>query len=295
MQTDNITRNIEHYDTVYSQVTMNDIVKKVRNLESFLDDATKTDTSWHGFYQGDFANRLKGKKVLELGCGDGLNALIMAALGADVIANDISTESERLIHESATALQLNNIQAVSGNFVDLPFEKHSFDFVVGKAFLHHLTHETESIYLNKVATLLKPNGEARFFEPATNNQTLDTLRWMIPVPGRPSILNRNAFANYKKQDPHPERDNSSEHFVQVGRQFFVDIKIICIGSIERFCRLLPQGQLNRSFRRWAHRIETKLPKWFRYQVARSQLIVYTQPRITSGLTPRAVDSGDSPR
>jgi SAM-dependent methyltransferase len=267
---------------LYSQVKINEILSNVRNLKSFLDNATKTDTSWHGFYQGDFANRLKGKKVLELGCGDGLNCLIMAALGADVIANDISTESEKIICESASALQLNNIQAVSGNFADLPFKKHSFDFVVGKGFLHHLTHETESIYLNKVASLLKPNGEARFFEPATNSQTLDTLRWMIPVPGRPSILNRNAFAEYKKQDPHPERDNSSEHFVQFGKQFFGDVKIIHIGSIERLCRLLPQGKFNRNFRRWAHRIEVKLPKWFRHKAARSQLIIYTSPGATGG-------------
>lgn len=277
MQADITSRNIEHYNSVYDQVDIDKIINKVRNLSSFLDDAIKTDTSWHGFYQGDFANRLKGKKVLEIGCGDGLNALIMATLGADVIANDISTESEKIIYECANTLQLTNIQAVSGDFVDLSFEKYSFDFVVGKAFLHHLTHETESIYLNKIATLLKPNGEARFFEPATNSQTLDILRWMIPVPGRPSILNKNAFAEYKKQDPHPERNNSSAHFVQFGKQYFNDVKIIHIGSIERLCRLLPQGKFNRKFRQWAHRIETKLPKKFRHQAARSQLIIYTRP------------------
>lgn len=277
MSTDNISRNIEHYDSVYNQVKIDQIVSKVRNLKKFLDDATKTDTSWHGLYQGDFANQIKGKKILELGCGDGLNALIMATLGADVIANDISTESENIINKAASALQIFNITPISGNFSDLFFEKSSFDFIVGKAFLHHLTHETESLYLHKVSTLLKSNGEARFFEPATNSQALDKLRWAIPVPGRPSILNRNSFAEYKKRDPHPERDNSSNHFTELGKQYFNNVQIIHIGSIERLCRLLPQGKFNRSFRQWAHRIEVKLPKWFRYKAARSQLIIYTNP------------------
>jgi len=274
---DNTIRNIEHYDSVYSEVKIDGIVNKVRNLESFLDDAIKTDTSWHGLYQDDFAGRIKGRRVLELGCGDGLNALIMAALGANVTANDISHESEKIIRESATALQLDNIKAVSGDFADLPFDNNSFDFIVGKAFLHHLNHETEDIYLRKVAGLLKPTGEARFFEPATNSQFLDDLRWMIPVPGRPSSLNHKAFAEYKNQDPHPKRDNSSEHYIRCGRRYFGDASITYVGSIERLCRLLPPGEFNRSYRRWAHRAEVRLPKWFRHRAARSQLIIYSRP------------------
>lgn len=282
MQTsDNTIRNIEHYDSVYSQVKIDSIVDKVRNLESFLDDAIKTDTSWHGLYQDDFAGRLRGKKVLELGCGDGLNALIMAALGAGVVANDISHESDKIIRESVRILQLDHIESVTGDFSDLSFEPQSFDFIVGKAFLHHLNHDLEDIYLRKVAGLLKPVGEARFFEPATNSRFLDNLRWIIPVPGRPSILNRKAFDEYKRQDPHPDRDNSSEHYMQCGRRYFGDVRITYVGSIERLCRLLPPGKFNRSYRRWAHRAEVKLPKWFRHRAARSQLIVYSHPRALS--------------
>ncbi len=274
----NIKRNIDHYNNKYSVVDINIIVNKVRNLEAFLKDAINTDTSWHGLYQGNFASRLKNKRVLELGFGDGLNALIMAALGADVIANDISSESERLINEAISNLEIHNIHILIGNLADLIFDGKPFDFIVGKAFLHHLTHDLEMTYLKKISTMLKPNGEVRFFEPATNSQLLDNIRCIIPFPGRPSILNRNKFSDWKERDPHPERDNSSDHFIQIGKLFFHGVEIIPIGSIERFCRLLPQGKINRSFRRWAHRIEKKLPMWFRYKMARSQLIVYTMPQ-----------------
>src|SRR5262249_21657548 len=160
------------------------------------------------------------KRVLEIGCGDGINALIMGALGAEVIANDISSESERLVREASARLRLHNVRAISGDFtkLDLPFR--SFDFVVGKALLHHLTHECENEYLARIGQLLKYEGEARFFEPAINSKILDKIRWLVPVPGRPSILQKAAYARWKAEDPHPERDNSSTYYLSNGRKYF---------------------------------------------------------------------------
>jgi len=269
--------NKKHYEDLYGSVHVADIVDRVDNLESFLEDAIKTDTSWHGLYLNDFASKITGKKVLELGCGNGLNALIMAALGAEVIAVDIASESEKLIREAACDLRIDNIEAITGDFVDLPLKAGHFDFIVGKAFLHHLTHDVEFSYISRMATLLKSDGEARFFEPAINSELLDALRWMIPAPGRPSKLSKEKFSIWKANDPHPERDNSSEHFVNMGKQFFNHVTIVPIGSIERFHRLLPQGGINRKFRRWSHRIETKLPMWLRMKAARSQVIRYREP------------------
>ena len=252
-------RNAEHYDAVYRRVDARDLVSKIQRLDTWFDDAVRTDTSWHGIYQDGFAGRLSGKRVLEIGCGNGLNALVMAALGADVVANDISSESERIIREAATALRLRNILPVSGDFSSLPFASQQFDIVVGKAFLHHLTHAIEDNYVRKIAGILNQDGEARFFEPATNSLVLDRIRWLVPVPGRPSVWQRQAFADWSAADPHPPRDNSSRHFEGVGRQYFDDVHIVCIGSIERLCRLMPEGHLRRGYRRWAHRMDTRLP------------------------------------
>jgi SAM-dependent methyltransferase len=203
----------------------------------------------------------------------------MAALGARVTANDISSSSERIISEASAKLAFENVKPVCGDFATLNFASQSFDFVIGKLFLHHLTHELERIYLKKVARVLKPDGEARFFEPAVNSQYLDRRRWMMPVPGRPSILSRKAFAQWKQQDPHSDRDNSSSHFLHIGRTLFREVEIVPIGSLERLCRLMPRGQWTRRYRRFAHRVETRLPRWFRDTAARSQLIIYRFPVI----------------
>lgn len=165
-----------------------------------------------------------------------------------------------------------------GDFSRLSLEPGSFDFVLGKAFLHHLTHDLEDSCLAKVVHLLKPQGEARFVEPATNSTVLDTLRWAIPIGERPSILNRERFLKWKETDPHPDRDNSSAHFRDAGGKFFAEVDIVPFGSLERMCRLLPRGKFNRQFRRGAHKAETYLPRWLRFKAARSQLIVLRKPR-----------------
>lgn len=277
----NLQKNIWHYNHLYAETEVNAICAKVRDLENFLADAAVTDTSWHGFWSGHFAKQIQGKRILELGCGNGLNALIMATLGAElVVANDISSESEKIIRQAATCLKIQNIQPLCGNFADFPIPPFSFDLVVGKAFLHHLTHDLEFEYLNKAARVLKLDGSARFQEPAVNSRLLDKLRWVVPVPGRPSILQRKAFSNWKLNDAHPERDNSSHHFSEVGKKFFDVVEITPLASIERFCRLMPRSKFQRAYRRWSHRTEKLLPMWFRLIAARSQLIVYRRPKWT---------------
>ena len=274
---ENLAFNKEHYDQKYSKLDIDMMINKVHNYEQFLQDALVTDTSWHGLYYGGFERYIKGKRILELGCGDGLNSLIMAALGGLVTAIDISEASIQFLSKCNESLGLSVVPIV-GDFPTLRIPENYFDIVVGKAFLHHLTHEQEILYIQKIVRVLKCDGLARFFEPAMNNRTIDWIRWIIPVRGRPSRLSRKAFQEWKENDPHPDRDNSSRHFREVGNEYFKNVKIVHIGSLERLHRLMPGGRFNRNFRRWAHKTEERLPGWFRDAAARSQMIQYSHPR-----------------
>jgi len=290
-----LAANITYYDAEYGRLNVDRLIDKLGRWRDVFGELTATHITWHSLYSGDFAGRIAGARVLELGCGDGLNALMMARLGAQVTAVDISPHSERIIRAVEARLGPQNVVPVTGDFAALSFPRTSFDFVVGKDFLHHITHEQETVYLEKVIRILKPTGEARFCEPAVNSRMLDTLRWLVPVPGRPSILARRAFQAWKDHDPHPDRDQSSRHYRDSGARFFEEVEIVPFGSFERFHRLLPRG-LNRPFRRRAHRLEERLPDWFRSWAARSQLIVYRRPRARAlppgprpPQRPRAVD------
>ena len=276
----NTLKNEKHYDKLYAKINIQKILKKIEKLEDFINDVTQTDTSWVGLYHGRFQNQLKGKKVLELGCGDCTNAAVMAAYGAEVYANDISRKSGEIIKKlNANYKFKSKIKFIEGDFLKSEINNDFYDIVVGKAFVHHLTNEQEIEFTEKIVSILKSNGVVRYFEPAVNNKFLDYLRWLTPVPGRPSILQKEKFKKWKINDPHPERDNSSKHYEEIGNKYFKETKIVPIGSIERFHRILPK-KYSRGFRRFAFRLEKKLPNSLNLSITRSHLIEYKHPKKT---------------
>lgn len=271
----NIEKNKRHYDQLYADYPVGNIIYWINNLDNFLKNAIATETSWFALYHGGLKNRLQGKKVMEMGCGDCVNVGVMAALGAQVFANDISSESGKIIKKLNESCQFDfPITFVAGDFLENELPGNSFDFVIGKAFLHHLSLPLEEQFLKETTRLLKRNGEARFFEPAVNSKFLDKMRWMIPVGERPSSLNKLAFKNWKENDPHPDRSFSSRHFKKAGEKYFNYVQIIPVGTLERFSRLLKWGERKNHFRRWALRNENKLPFWLNRTLTRSQLIIY---------------------
>ncbi|APG60125.1 class I SAM-dependent methyltransferase [Christiangramia salexigens] len=271
----NQKKNEEHYNRKYTSFSVQSILWKLNNLEEYLENAISTDTSWHAMYQGDFKSAIRGKKILEMGCGDCTNAAIMSALGAEVFANDIASSSGAIVKQLNESFNFDHpIVFLEGDFLNNNLPSCSFDIIVGKAFLHHLTVPVEKKFLKETARLLKQDGEARFFEPAVNNKWLDALRWFIPVPGRPSKIQKVAFQTWKENDPHPERSFNSKHWEKAGKEFFECVEILPLGSLERFSRILRNKQSRWKFRKWAFKTEKKIPQNLRRSFARSQLIIY---------------------
>lgn len=274
----NQEKNKAYYDELYASFNIKSILIWVKDVDVFLERAVSTEASWFALYKNNFADRVKGKKVLEMGCGDGVNAAIMAALGAEVYANDISSVSGEIIEKVNTSCEFQYpIKFIEGDFLENKLDSRSFDYVIGKAFLHHLTVPIEKQFLQETARLLKKDGEARFFEPAVNNKVLDFLRWYIPVKGRPSKFSKQAFIKWKENDPHPDRSFSSEHFQNIGKEFFNEVQIFPIGTLERFSRFFKWGKSQNRFKKWALINEQFLPDKLNRSLTRSQLIIYKSP------------------
>lgn len=274
----NQEKNKSHYNALYANYPISNILHWINNLDKFLDSATTTETSWFGMYQNNFREKIKGKKVLEMGCGDCTNAAVMAALGAEVYANDIASVSGEIVRKLNENYNFKfPIIFVEGDFLNNNLNAHTFDFVVGKAFLHHLTVPIEKLFLKETARLLKPAGEARFFEPAVNSVILDEIRWYTPIGDRPSKFNKKAFEKWKQNDPHPDRSFSSKHWKKAGKEFFKEVEIIPVGTLERFSRLFGWGEKRNKFKRWALKSELYLPSFINMAFTRSQLIVYNNP------------------
>ncbi len=128
----------------------------------------------------DFLGDLRGKHVLEYGCGLGEISTLLAKSGAHVTAFDLSLASVAVARQRAV---MNNV----GTRLDLvvaageclPYANDSFDVIFGKAILHHLDVNPSCMDLCRV---LKPTGKAAFIEPMGMNPILNFVRAHIPYP-----------------------------------------------------------------------------------------------------------------
>ncbi|MBY0513887.1 MAG: class I SAM-dependent methyltransferase [Gemmataceae bacterium] len=123
---------------------------------------------------------LRGKAVLDYGCGHGMAAVVLARAGATVTAFDLSPGYVAEARERAAA----NSVCVTFTVADgeeLPFPAASFDAVWGNAVLHHLDLTRAGRELVRV---LKPGGVAVFCEPWGGNPLLGFARRFLPYPAK---------------------------------------------------------------------------------------------------------------
>jgi 2-polyprenyl-3-methyl-5-hydroxy-6-metoxy-1,4-benzoquinol methylase len=124
---------------------------------------------------------LHRKRILDVGCGDGRNSVLLAKLGAQVTGIDIAPTAVELARKRA------HIDGVidSTTFLCSPLEvaefaSNSFDVIWGDAILHHLIPELDMV-LTKLTGWAKPGSLMLFAEPINLNPTLRRIRQAVPV------------------------------------------------------------------------------------------------------------------
>jgi SAM-dependent methyltransferase len=123
---------------------------------------------------------VRGKRVLDYGCGHGMAAVVLARRGAAVTACDLSAG---YLAEALTRARANGV-AVAGVQADgqrLPFAAGTFDAIWGHAILHHLDVPTAARELRRV---LRPGGVVVLCEPWGGNPLLRLARRWLPYPGK---------------------------------------------------------------------------------------------------------------
>lgn len=97
-----------------------------------------------------------GKKLIELGCGNGRDAIFLSNNKIDVVAVD---QCESSINNLRSSVSSDNIKFVADDFIETKLlEKESFDYVYSRFTLHSISEEEENKLINRVYEALKKDG-----------------------------------------------------------------------------------------------------------------------------------------
>jgi len=121
---------------------------------------------------------IKGKKILECGCGNGWVTAELAYAGGSVHAFDISSEAVKSTKDFLARKNLGKdclIEVKSAESID--YQDNTYDIVLGFAILHHLDLDKTIPEIHRV---LKPSGIAIFAEPLEGNPFLRLYRKLTP-------------------------------------------------------------------------------------------------------------------
>jgi SAM-dependent methyltransferase len=196
-----------------------------------------------------------GLRVLDLGCGHGMAAVVLARHGARVTALDLSAgylgEARRRAEVNGAAVDF-----VQADGERLPFADGRFDRVWGNAVLHHLDLRVAGRELRRV---LAPGGLAVFCEPWGENPLLDWARRSLPYPGKERT---------------PEERPLRRRDLPLLRESFPDLKCEGFQLLAMARRVLRPGRLVAGLQWCDERLLRRVPALGRF----CRYVVLTLPR-----------------
>ena len=172
------------------------------------EDGASHNDHYHNFLLRHLPS--KCNEALEIGCGTGTFARLLAERSEHVLALDLSGEMIRIARERSTTFS--NIEFQLADVLDTPLPAETFDCIASIATLHHLPLRE---ILLKLKGALKPNGVLLIldlFEAAGFGDSLSNLV-AIPVSVSLRLMNygrllprreeRAAWAAHERHDIYP--------------------------------------------------------------------------------------------
>ena len=162
--------------------------EKVKNVIEIYDDIAE-DYS-REFHKSDkyseeiiaFLDKLDGKKVLDVGCGDGRDCKLIIEKGYSPTGVDVSESFLKIARRKIPRGKFEKV-----GLTDLPYDENSFDGILANCSLQHIPTELLSETFEGFSRVLKPNGKLLIFVPQGNGEGL------IDEPYRPG---KKIFTNF---------------------------------------------------------------------------------------------------
>ncbi|MDO8443177.1 MAG: class I SAM-dependent methyltransferase [bacterium] len=149
---------------------MKKVLKQYNNFSKIYsrDRGVHDEVGDRRFYKFLSSINLKGRRLLDIGCGDGSDLINFEKMGAIPIGIEPSEKFVKLAKEKFPSLTI-----LPGKGEKMPFSKKTFDVVVSKYALQ--TSPNIPKILNEVARVLKPNGYFIFLSKHPIRQFLEKI------------------------------------------------------------------------------------------------------------------------
>lgn len=146
------------FDFWNTEACGSDLVKADRGTPEFYEEFRRLryGVEWHIPLLVPFA-ATKGKRVLEIGCGNGADGVMFACSGASYTGVDLTTAATEATRRHFEVLGLKGSFQLE-NAERLSFPDESFDFVYSHGVLHHTPNPARAF--SEVYRVLKPGGQA---------------------------------------------------------------------------------------------------------------------------------------
>jgi len=126
-------------------------------------DVNKTPYIWSYYERLLGRYNFKSKKILEFGCGTGINSTIMASKGAKLVFYDSSRQALGLVKKNLDALSL-DAELVHGDVFDSDFDR-EFDLVHSEGLVEHFLEPRRQEIVDIHARAVKNGGNLLIIVP----------------------------------------------------------------------------------------------------------------------------------
>ena len=165
---------------------------------------------------------VRGKTVLDLGCGQGENIAPLVARGARVLGIDISPDliaiAERRLHDAGLEAAV-----TVGSAYDTGLPDESMDVIFCMALIHHLDIK---LAREEMRRILRPGGVVILREPIRFSKTYARLRSFLPA--------KEDISEFEHPLTHEELDTMIQPFKVDGTRYFRLPFIPLISGMLRF-------------------------------------------------------------
>ena len=176
---------------------------------------------------------VRGRRLIDLGCGRGASSLYFASLGATVISVDLSGVAVRNLQKYCRDHDVKNVTPVELSALELS-SLGCVDFVFGSMILHHI--EPFSQFAPQLRAVLRAGGKAFFWE---NNARSSLMIWF-----REHLVGRLWVPKHGDPDEFPLTPQEVD---QLRELFAVEVEYPDLVLFRMISRYLLRGHCMRPF------------------------------------------------